>query len=54
LRRAALERHLEHHDVWRNRATGARSTVPRHREIPNGTVRAICRDLGADVPERAS
>ena len=65
LRRAALEHYLERHDcerirhgrrhdVWRNRATGARSTLPRHGEIPRGTVHAICRDLGVDVPDSLS
>jgi mRNA interferase HicA len=33
------------HSVWQGPA-GARSTVPRHREIPRGTVRSICDQLG--------
>lgn len=52
-----LERHLvDHgcvlvreggrHTVWRNPESGARSTVPRHREVPRTTARLICRQLG--------
>jgi len=58
----ALERHLrEHgcevvreggsHTVWRSLVTGGRSTVPRHREIPRSTARAICKQLGVPVVE---
>lgn len=58
-RLVALQKHLvEHgcivvreggrHTVWRNPRSGARSTVPRHREIPRTTARSICRQL--DVP----
>jgi mRNA interferase HicA len=34
------------HSVWLNPATGRRTTVPRHRELPLGTGRAICGQLG--------
>jgi predicted RNA binding protein YcfA (HicA-like mRNA interferase family) len=34
------------HSVWQHLGSGARSTVPRHREIPRQTARAICRQLG--------
>jgi mRNA interferase HicA len=58
-----LERHLrEHgcervrrgarHDVWRSPAAERPVTVPRHREIPFGTARAICRQLGIPEPPR--
>ena len=33
------------HTVYRNRANGRQSTVPRHNEIKNGLVRKICKDL---------
>jgi mRNA interferase HicA len=55
-----LERHLRacgcellregaKHPVWHNAETKKRTTVPRHREIPRTTARAICRQLG--VPD---
>jgi predicted RNA binding protein YcfA (HicA-like mRNA interferase family) len=34
------------HDAWRHADTGAKSFVPRHREIGIGVARAICRQLG--------
>ncbi|HZQ99407.1 MAG TPA: type II toxin-antitoxin system HicA family toxin [Chloroflexota bacterium] len=34
------------HSVWRNAATGQQSTIPRHRQIPLTTARAICQQLG--------
>jgi mRNA interferase HicA len=34
------------HEVWTNAAGELRSTVPRHRELPLGTARAICAQLG--------
>jgi hypothetical protein len=36
------------HEAWRNRETGAKSFIPRHREIGTGIGRAICRQL--DIP----
>lgn len=56
-----LERHLtEHgcqvlreggrHTIWHNPKPGLRAPIPRHREIPIGTIRAICRQLGIPVP----
>lgn len=47
-----LLRHGGKHDFWHNRLTNAVTSVPRHREIPRGTVRAICRDLGVSHPFR--
>jgi predicted RNA binding protein YcfA (HicA-like mRNA interferase family) len=35
------------HEIWAS-PSGRRSTVPRHRELPRATARAICRQL--DVP----
>lgn len=54
-----LERHLlsagcrlvregGRHSIWENPATGRRTSVPRHREIPATTVRAICKQLGVE------
>jgi mRNA interferase HicA len=59
VKRTDLIRHLEangcafareggNHTVYRNRAKGKHSTVPRHREIKEGLARKICRDL--DIP----
>jgi mRNA interferase HicA len=61
VKRIDLIRHLEangcrfdheggNHTVYRNAATGKPSTVPRHREIKQGLVRKICRDLGIPPP----
>lgn len=58
--RRRLERHLaDHgcftlreggkHSIWFNPVTERRSSIPRHREIPRSTTRAICRQLG--VPD---
>jgi mRNA interferase HicA len=60
IRRLDLVRHLRRHgcrqvrqgarhEVWAG-PRGDRSTVPRHREIPLGTARAICRQLGVPPP----
>lgn len=57
IKRRDLERHLRQHgcsllregarhSVWINVATEQRSVVPRHREIPRSTVKAICDQLG--------
>jgi predicted RNA binding protein YcfA (HicA-like mRNA interferase family) len=61
MKKRDLERHLRQHhcdrhrnvgkhEIWLNRATRAEAAVPRHREIPPGTVRSICRQLGITVP----
>jgi hypothetical protein len=61
LKRRELEGHLrEHrcqplreganHTIWTNPARDLRSPVPRHREIPSGTARAICRQLAIPPP----
>jgi mRNA interferase HicA len=61
LRRRDLERHLsEHgceivregarHTIWSNSGRDLRAPVPRHHEIPLGTSRAICRQLGIEAP----
>lgn len=56
-----LERHLRRHGcqlkregakhgVWENTSLVLQSTVPRHRELPRGTARAICVQLGIPSP----
>jgi hypothetical protein len=35
-----MHHHGAKHDVWLNRRTGARTSVPRHATIKRGTVRA--------------
>jgi mRNA interferase HicA len=34
------------HTVWQHRDSRRRSTVPRHRDLPRTTARAICKQLG--------
>jgi hypothetical protein len=34
------------HEVWADVTGERRATVPRHREIPRGTARATCAQLG--------
>jgi len=61
LTRRDLERHLRdhgcrqlregaNHAIWGNGERDLRAPVPRHREIPLGTARAICRQLGVPPP----
>ncbi|HEX5471165.1 MAG TPA: type II toxin-antitoxin system HicA family toxin [Lacipirellulaceae bacterium] len=38
------------HSVWMNPINGEQSSIPRHREINEYTVRAICRQLGIAGP----
>ena len=45
-----LAREGREHSIWENPANGRRSSVPRHREIPDYTARAICRQLGIPEP----
>lgn len=41
-----LLRERSKHSVWINPRAGARPAVPRHREFPLGTARAVCDQLG--------
>jgi mRNA interferase HicA len=61
VKREQLERHLRdhgcevireggRHTIWSNAALDRRAPVPRHREIPVGTARAICRQLAIPPP----
>jgi mRNA interferase HicA len=43
-----LERQGGNHALWKNPVTGKVAPVPRHREVKEGTVRSICRQL--DIP----
>ncbi len=47
----ALLREGASHSVWINRGNGRRTTLPRHRELPRTTAKAICAQL--DVPPLA-
>ena len=58
---AELERHLRHqgcvlyregaaHSIWLNPPLQKIASVPRHREIKEGTVRAICKQLEIPRP----
>jgi mRNA interferase HicA len=60
VKRRQLEKHLRkqgcefvgegsRHAKWRG-PTGRASTVPRHKEIRPGTVRAVCKQLEVDEP----
>jgi mRNA interferase HicA len=64
LKRRELERHLAahgcevlregaNHTIWHNPTSDHRTPVPRHREIPAGTARAICRQLAIAPPSGA-
>ena len=60
MKRRNLEQHLRKHgcvlereskhSIWKNPTFNVISAVPRHAEIPRGTVRAICRDLRIPSP----
>ncbi len=61
LKRRELERHLAahgcevlregaNHTTWHNPPSDLHTPVPRHRENPTGTARAICRQLSIPLP----
>ena len=61
MKRNDLLRHLEkhgcefvregkEHTLYVNRQTKKSAAVPRHREIPTGTAKSICRALGVPAP----
>ncbi len=61
MKRRALLEHLKRHgcglfregashSMYRNAATGKRTSVPRHGEIDNTTARKICKQLGIPPP----
>ncbi|MBC7798207.1 MAG: type II toxin-antitoxin system HicA family toxin [Pyrinomonadaceae bacterium] len=61
MKRRDLLRHLESqncrlvregasHSIWENSANGKRTSVPRHNEINDFTVAAICRQLEIPKP----
>jgi mRNA interferase HicA len=45
-----LVREGREHSIWENPAKKRRTSVPRHREIPDFTVARICKYLGIPVP----
>ncbi|MEO9935426.1 type II toxin-antitoxin system HicA family toxin [Rhodopirellula bahusiensis] len=45
-----LVREGGNHSWWGNPLTGARSAIPRHREVSDYLARKICRDLGIIEP----
>jgi predicted RNA binding protein YcfA (HicA-like mRNA interferase family) len=45
-----FDRHGASHDIWLNPSLLKETVVPRHREIPTGTARAICKQLGVPNP----
>lgn len=60
MKRADVERHLRQqgcvffreggaHTIWLNPQSGKIASVPRHREIKEGTVRVICKQL--EIPQ---
>jgi len=46
----AVVREAARHELWENKASGHRATVPRHREIKPPTARGICKQLGVPPP----
>ena len=38
------------HSIWENTVTKSRTSIPRHREIPDYTAARICKQLGIPVP----
>ena len=41
-----LEREGSRHSIYRNPATGKKTSVPRHMELDNRLARKICKQLG--------
>jgi len=46
----ALAREGGNHAIWKNPLNGKVAPVPRHREIKEGTVRSVCRQLEIPNP----
>ncbi|MEX2141985.1 MAG: type II toxin-antitoxin system HicA family toxin [Pirellulales bacterium] len=38
------------HSIWESPASRRRTSIPRHREIPEFTVTRICKQLGIPAP----
>ena len=38
------------HSIWENPGNQRRTSVPRHREIPDFTAMRICKQLGIPIP----
>lgn len=63
MKRLDVERHLResgcqfwregaNHAVWWNPSNRKMTSLPRHREIKPGTVRAMCRELEIPKPDK--
>jgi mRNA interferase HicA len=61
MKRSDLERHMRkcgcvlareggNHAIWKNPANGKVAPIPRHREVKEGTVRAVRRQLEIPLP----
>jgi predicted RNA binding protein YcfA (HicA-like mRNA interferase family) len=61
VKRLDLERHLRshgcflareggNHPIWKNAGNDEVAPIPRHREIKEGTIRAVCRQLEIPKP----
>jgi predicted RNA binding protein YcfA (HicA-like mRNA interferase family) len=61
MKRRDLIRHIERHGcvlvreghshtIFENPANGNRTSVPRHRELPEPLIRVICRQLDVPLP----
>jgi hypothetical protein len=48
--KTVVAREGKQHTLYLNRQTKKSAAVPRHREIPTGTARSICRALGVVSP----
>ncbi len=49
--RVRLGREGGRHVIWKNSANGKSAAVPRHVDVPPGTVRQICKDLEIEPPK---
>jgi mRNA interferase HicA len=45
-----LIREGREHSIWENPVTHSRTSIPRHRDIPEFTVSRICKYLGIPIP----
>jgi len=50
--KCVLRREGAKHSIYEHLETEAHSTIPRHREINNITVKSICRDLQIPIPKK--
>jgi predicted RNA binding protein YcfA (HicA-like mRNA interferase family) len=48
----SLAREGGRHTIWNNPGNGISAAVPRHNEVPPGTVRQICKTLEIEIPKQ--